>query len=389
MSDDPPTGDFTLVAGSEGKVFHFHERVAELSSPYFTAALGSGLREGRERIISKANWSPEVCHCLQRFMYMGEIEIPLDLVKDVYDAADEAQIEVLLELLKGYNYCGLITSAHDARAVLEIGERMESESLVSFANQVLEMGETSFFTIEASKSTMRSPTANILFTSTPKDRDVSRQVPTVSIKPSGERAFWAPRSLTGHFLVISKCGQEASTIINLMERTPAGNKKKASHLAFSIRFVVPMTVAMAARDGHLTKPVNFWVHKGSSMGFYLDGGHMLNTVTANGTLQELLQAVSAIQRVLTAMGEPADGNGSRCSLRISAPSQDIMKKLYDTQQTIGIDMAASSCYLIRPLSEMYDILAMLTGQANTIPIVGPHELRHVVNLCYPPREQRI
>lgn len=96
LLNDADSADFRVVAGHEELVFHFHERVAKLSSPYFTAALSSGFREEKERAIHKPSWSPGVCRCLQHFMYTAEIKVPLDMVRDVYDAADEAQINDIL-----------------------------------------------------------------------------------------------------------------------------------------------------------------------------------------------------------------------------------------------------------------------------------------------------
>lgn len=402
LLEDTDTADFKVVAGDEGTIFHFHARVTELSSPYFTAALRSGLKEEKERSICKPNWSADVCRCLQHFMYRAEIRVPLDLVRDIYDAADEAQIDALSTPLREYQYYrGLITSQERALMVLGVGERLESEDIIAYASQVLHMSNLCLVNIEVPKEVLSRIPPDVLAAPMPRE-PLSVEgggVPVLVIKPgdSAGDSHFPGIKISNHslLLLVAERQEVANKILRIMDITPPfGDKKKATQLGFSIRFMVPFLVAAAAKAGQLTEPVKFWVHKGGSLGFYLDGGNStMETITANGTLEELLKAVERVRALLVRLGSlEVDGEERRCSLRISAPSDAIMEKLYATQLTIGVDLAASTCYLIRPLSEMRDVLVMLTGSGggrDRYPPLPHDEIRKVVNLTYPPRGHRI
>lgn len=301
--------------------------------------------------------------------------------------------------MKAYQYYRVLITSHErASIVLKIGERLESEEIRSFANRVLAISSLSLVKIvDIPKKVMERMPPDTLAAPMPDKPVPAEEMPVLVFKPEDDHDEQLSLSSRRRrmrdeclLLVVAARQEVARKIFRIMDVTPpSADTKKAAVLEFSIRFEVPVWLTRRAEKGELTTPVQFWVHGGFYKGFYLDGRYFHNTMTTTGGLKELLRAVDVVKALLVKGGNlTVDGTERRCSLRISAPSEAIIDKLYASQHTIGIDLAASTCYLIRHLSEMRDVLLMLlSGESGSgssrYPPLHPEKIRKVVNLTQP------
>lgn len=399
--DDSTLEGFVIQCGdSEEEVAVTAEQAEKMAQKcaYFRNVFAHGTRESGNRILKKPDWCTATAKCIVELASTGRT-----CVGDFnsYMALTDASSQVLLELEGGAHH-GLIPSVVTKSSIPSDTSRVES---------IIEL----YASIEAESSAVK-----VAFETSQKiafdawvdlvllDILVADKVPKFEVKIKGGSVskqssdffdFFRELSMGRKSIMLLSTQCCIGTVIRHVCRKFHEHCKSNQHVFTREEVSLRIPCGLFSGSGIKTKiqretQARCYARMANSPGYYLDGGSCA-VVTITGTCQQLQSALNAIpEELLPAYSGTISPRPEckRCSLRLSAPSQDTLKRLVmacqlcqDNPGTLGFDMGSNAFYAVKTVHDMKAILcsmARISDTATDVPPISGQTFK-LVDLTYP------
>lgn len=205
---------------------------------------------------------------------------------------------------------------------------------------------------------------------------------------------------SSEYLVRSKSLSSAATVLrvcrHIHEGCDSSNVRVFAREEFSLRIPCSLLFGLETLVDKIERGsgIKGYVHKKSSLGFYLEGSNDGCCPTFTGTFQQLEKALSLLPEDLISsyaqrLGSEKGKQVKRCALRVCAPRETTLASLtmachkcQDHPGTLGVDMKSKAFFAVKSVRDMKIMLSHLSRQHSTLDLQSDRRLK-VLDLTYP------